>query len=131
MSVKKGLKPINEKVYVNPQKDWNRIKNGLSKYKSILDKFDDCISTSVVNTNINIINKLCDMLDIKTEIVFDYPTELKSTERLVDLCERHAATEYLAGTGGVDYLDTTLFDKSGIKITFQNNMVRKHVLEVL
>ena len=31
MSVKKGLEPIKDKIYLNPKNDWDRIKNRLSK----------------------------------------------------------------------------------------------------
>ena len=56
-----------------------------------MNLFDDCISESVAITNTKIILRACELLNIKTEIVFDYPTELKSTERLVDIIKKYGA----------------------------------------
>ena len=71
------------------------------------------------------------MLDIKTEIVFDYPTESKSTDRLLDLCKHYDATEYLSGVGAKEYLDECVFENNGIKVIYQDNLIKKHTLEIL
>ena len=131
MSIKKGLEPIKDKIYLNPKNDWDRIKSKLSEYKTILDEFDNCVFESLETTNFLIISKLCDMLDIKTEIVFDYPTESKSTDRLLDLCKHYDATEYLSGVGAKEYLDESVFENNGIKVIYQDNLIKKHTLEIL
>lgn len=41
------------------------------------------------------------------------------TGRLVELCKMLAATAYLSGTGGHDYLDEALFKKAQLKLLFQ------------
>ena len=45
MSTYRGLDPIVEKKYVNPLKDWSKIKKSLeaSYGKRLLEEFDDCI----------------------------------------------------------------------------------------
>lgn len=121
MSVKKGLEPIINKVYVNPENDWDKIKNKLKLYKNILNQFDDCINKNLSETNTKIIRKICHLLDIKTEIVSDYPTENKSTERLIELCRTYNATHYLSGLGAKKYIDIEKFEKNNIKLIFQNN----------
>jgi len=131
MSVKKGLEPIRDKIYLNPKNDWDRIKNKLPDYKSILDEFDNYIFTSLEKTNILIIKKLCELLNIKTEIVIDYPTELKSSDRLVDLCIKHKATEYFSGVGAKEYLDENKFHTNDIKVIYQETSIKKHTLEIL
>ena len=131
MSVKKGLEPIRDKVYIDPKNSWDKIKNSLPEYKSILNECDKCISESLLETNYCIIDKFCNMLDIDTLLEIDYPTHLKSTNRLVDICVQYGATEYLSGTGGKDYLDVKLFNDNGIKVLFQENMDRRHTLELL
>jgi len=115
----------------NPKNDWDRIKNKLPDYKSILDEFDNYIFTSLEKTNILIIKKLCELLNIKTEIVIDYPTELKSSDRLVDLCIKHKATEYFSGVGAKEYLDENKFHTNDIKVIYQDNLIKKHTLEIL
>lgn len=119
MSVNSGISQILEKNYVNYEKDWSKIKFNLKNYGTILDEFDDCISNSLSMTNKNIVHKIVGMLNISTSIVEDYPTNLKSTERLVDICKRYGATTYLSGIGGKKYLDESIFIKNGIKIEYQ------------
>ena len=130
MSVKKGLELINKKLYISPEKDWNKIKINLSEYDDVLSNFDNCIKENLAETNINIIRKMCDLLEIKTDIVIDYPTDFKSTDRLVDLCKYYGGTEYLSGSGGArEYLDTSKF--GDIKVDFQDNLIKEHSLETI
>lgn len=133
MSTNKGLEPIVNKRYVSNVKDWKTIKGGLHQYSKILNQFDDCITDNLSITNINIIKKICQMLSIKTEIVTDYPTNLVSTERLVDLCKTYHATTYLSGSSGKNYMDLSLFEQSNIKVEFQEekDMIKKPILEIL
>lgn len=133
MSVLKGLEPIVDKKYTNPNKSWEQIKNKNEKYRLTLSMFDDCIEESLAGTNVKIIKRVCNFLDIKTPIVLDVPTTLASTERLVSLCKRHGATTYLAGSSGRDYMDLSLFDKENIDVQFQedDSMIKKPILEVL
>ena len=133
MSVNKGLQPIKDKTYVNHINDWGKLKNSLPDYKFILNKFDDCITNNLSDTNINIIYKLKEILNIKTDIVIDYPTELLSTDRLVDLCVKHNANEYIAGVSGAKYLDISKFEEKNIKVTFQNknNMLSIPIIDFI
>jgi len=131
MRVPKTMENIIDKTYINSVYDWNKIKKGFPKLKNKLDVFDDCISESLANTNSKIIMKACEIFNINTKIVFDYPTDLKSTERLIDICKNYGATEYISGTGGKKYLDTSLFEESNIKISFQKNMIKKPLVEML
>lgn len=130
MSVKKGLEPIVNKIYVNPKNDWDKIKTKLKNYNTILNEFDDCISEKLSQTNTNIIKKICKLLDFKTKIVSDYPTDLKSTERLIDLCKKNNATHYLSGLGGKKYLDVDSFQINGIELIFQDedNLEKKPII---
>ena len=124
MSVKKGLEPIRDKVYIDPKNSWDKIKNSLPEYKSILNECDKCIGESLLETNYCIIDKFCNMLDIDTILEIDYPTHLKSTNRLVDICVQYGATEYLSGIGGKNYLDVKMFNDNDIKVVFQEDMDR-------
>jgi len=130
MSVNKGLEPIVNKKYVNYEKDWNRIKSNLNEYSDILNRIDNYISDRLFETNVNIIKQLCYMMNIKTKIVLDYPTSLKSTERLVDLCKHYGATKYLSGPSGKTYLDMKLFPDN-MEVIFQDNQDKKPIFEML
>ena len=131
LSTKKGLDPIREKYYISPIEDWNKIKNRLFEYKNILSEMDNLITNNLYETNKNIIKHLINKLNINTPLVEDYPTELSSTSRLVDLCKHYGATTYLAGQGGKEYLDESLFEKEGIKVIYQENLNKIHTLEYL
>jgi len=133
MSVNKGLDPINTKSYLNPLKDWERIKSSLPKYRKLLNEFNSCINDNLSSTNVGIILKIKEMLQMKTEIVLDYPTDLLSTERLVDICLKNGATKYISGVSGKKYLDLSLFKKNGIEVVFQNpeTMINKPIIDIL
>ena len=131
MSVNKGLEPIRDKVYIDPKKNWDRIKNSLPKYKSVLNELDKCVGESLSATNFCMISNLCDMLDIDTLLEVDYSTPLKSTNRLVDICVQYGAKKYLSGIGGKDYLNESLFKKEGIDVIYQETKKPVHILETL
>ena len=131
MRTKKGLDLIKNKVYDDPHYDWNKIKKGFPKINHITSEFDDCINNNLSITNINIIKKACGLLNINTKIVFDYPTDLKGTSRLVDLCKKYNATEYISGLGAKSYLQPELFEIENIKVTYQTNLVKKPLFEIL
>lgn len=142
MSVNKGLQTqqnsaptdsIFSKKYVNFKNDWDKIKNRLPDYRTILDEFDNSICESLSETNISIILKIKKMLNIKTPIIFDYPTQLKSTDRIIDFCEKYNITEYYSGVSGSNYLDVESFNRNNIKLSFQNKieMISIPILEKL
>lgn len=133
MSVNKGLDPISSKKYLNVKNDWNKIKNKLPKYRNILDLFDDCIDDNLSITNSKIILKIKKLLDIQTEIVYDYPTNLKSTDRLIDICLKNNATTYISGVSGKKYLDLNLFHENNIQVIFQEefNMNKIPIIDIL
>lgn len=118
MSTEKGLDPIIQKKYINPQEDWTKIKKKVGR--EILSKFDEDISTSLWETNYNIIKRVCKIMNIQTKIVLDDPTSLKSTERLVDICKNLSATKYVSGPSGQSYLDTAQFEKAGIEVVYHD-----------
>ena len=130
MSVNKGMEPIVNKKYLSPEKDWNKIKSNLSEYSDILVNFDEYISENLAETNVSIIKKLCEMLGIETDIVMDFPTDLRSTDRLVDICKHYGATKYLSGPSGKKYLDLDLFSDN-IEVIYQEEQTKKPILEIL
>ena len=135
MSVKKNLHrdltKISEVDYSNVHEDWESIKNRLPQYRDKLNYFDECISDNLVLTNKSIIVSICDLLNINTKIIDDYETELTSNERLIDICKTNNAETYLSGNGARAYIDEDLFNQNGINVIFQENIIKKHSLEIL
>lgn len=131
MSVNKGLQPIKDKRYVSYERDWSKIKKRLYMYD--LSIFDDYISESLLDTNIEIIKEITKILNINCQIELDFASNLTSTERLVNICKHYGAKKYIAGSGGRNYMDTSKFLDCGIEVEFQNNndMIKKPILEII
>ena len=117
MAINHGLDPIKEKVYTNHEDDWMKI---VSRYPK-LETFSKCISSVMWSTNCCIIRQVMRMLNLKTKIAFDFPTHLRGTQRLVEICQYYEADEYLSGVSGKKYLDLPQFDNAKIKVSFQEN----------
>ena len=120
-----------DKEYLNPENDWDRIKNNLPEHKDFLDTFDHFISEDLMLTNLKIINNIVKLFAIDTELTVDYETDLRSTERLVDICCAHGADKYLAGIGSKEYLNESLFEDRGIEVIYQDVKEPVHTLETL
>lgn len=77
---------------------------------------------NLVDLNMNFIYFLKKAFDIDTKIMFssDLGLRSKSSERLSDIIQALGGDAYLSGSGGSNYLDTTLFEKKGIRVEFQN-----------
>ena len=136
MAVTKGkLKDlIEEKFYVNPTRDWEFIKYEFPYLP--LDEFNWCIDTmtnKVGLTNVRIINKIIEMLNIKTTVYPSFVTDKKKSERLVELCEHYGCDTYLSGIGAKVYLDEKVFNDKGIKVIYQDEtkMIKKPIFDVL
>ena len=80
-------------------------------------------------TNFNVIKAIQKKLNINTEIITDYYTNLSSTARLVHLCKTYKATQYLSGVSGKKYLDTALFEKEGIEVIYQGKEESKPIIQ--
>ena len=129
MRVPHGLTPICEKEYIDPFKDWKKIKDSLPDYK--IGEFDSCIERNLASTNINIIRKIKKSLGIFTALLEDHPTILTGTARLVDICKTYGATHYLSGSSGINYMDLELFEREGIKVEYQAQQDSKPIIDVL
>ena len=71
--------------------------------------------------NIASVKMLAGCLGIATpvEIASSYAFDGVATERLVAICRHFGADTYLAGAGGHDYMDLSLFEAAGITVRFQ------------
>lgn len=128
----KTLEPINNKHYVDASADWQRIKRQFPTYEKLLSKFDDCINNHLATCNINMILRQFEIMGIKKQVIYDHETDLKASERLVDLCKKAGADTYLSGPSGKNYMDLKPFEDAGIKVVFQEPMQNaKSPLDVL
>jgi len=95
------------------EKNWPEIK------KEILSMDEYNLS----KINLRLIVFMLKKMDIKTKIIFssDFNLKLKSTELLIKLIKKVSDESiYLSGSGAKKYQDENLFQKSKIKIIYQN-----------
>jgi len=91
----------------------------------LFNNFDQSFKEGkLINLNMGIINWCLAYLNIKTKIIYSSKLFLKhkKTERLIEICKKLNAKEYLSTTGAKNYLekDMHLFSKEKIKIEFHN-----------
>ncbi|EIS3745144.1 WbqC family protein [Aeromonas hydrophila] len=74
--------------------------------------------THISQLNKSIIEAICKYLDISTKIStsMDYNLVDGKTERLVDLCQKVGAEEYVSGPSARCYIDSKVFEDAGIGI---------------
>jgi hypothetical protein len=74
------------------------------------------------NLNHDLISLICNYLEIDTLITQSSSYDLidGKTERLLNLCIKARATEYVSGPSAKDYIQESLFLDSGIQLTFFN-----------
>lgn len=132
MSVHRGLEPLATKRYAAPGTDWARIKQRIQPdYADVLAAFDGCIEENLAETNTAIIRRLFSLLGIGAEVMLDYETPLRGTDRLVDLCRHYGATTYLSGPSGPKYLDFEAFRAAGIDVDVQTGGGKRAAVELL
>lgn len=134
LSVKdiKHLDTIANKEYVQPWTDWQRGKDKFPQFRNVLDLFDDCIHKNVAVNNEQMIRRQLQLMGIKADILVDFPTELKGSERLLNLCLANGSNHYLSGSSGRNYLDSSLFENAGVKVEFQDHVeINRSPLQLL
>jgi hypothetical protein len=76
---------------------------------------------SLSELNIALIEKIAERLGINTrlEITSQLPEMPEDPDRrLIALCRHFNCETYLAGSGGRDYMDLSVWEKSGVKVVF-------------
>lgn len=116
----------------NPlKKHWKTISFAYKKapfFKEYEDIFDQIYSQKykyLRDLNVKIIKTICDILGIKTKIIFSSKLNLKEehmgkTEKLINLCKNVGITHLYEAKGGQEFIDPTLFHRENILINFQN-----------
>ncbi|XVQ82594.1 WbqC family protein [Microbispora siamensis] len=77
-----------------------------------------CDGTSLSEINRHFLEGICSLLGIEAGFTrsADYGATGSKTERLVDLCLKAGADEYLTGPAARAYLDESLFREAGIEV---------------
>lgn len=94
-------------------KHWKTLSNNYAKapcFRKYKDLFEDIYTkqlsdvTNLSQINFILIKNICDFLGIKTELLWDKDLGLieGKTEKLVDLCQKMEASEYVSGPAAKD-----------------------------
>lgn len=94
-------------------------------FKNYFPKLQSIFSRNyslLVDLNIEFIILMCNILEIKTKIIKSSELNISSSgsNRILDICKKLDANEYLSGMMGKDYLVLDNFNQNKIKIIFQN-----------
>ena len=90
-----------------------------SQFAARIEKaYQDASEEHLSQINYRFLTTICGILGIDTKITWsmDYRARGQKSERLVHICERAGATEYLSGPSARAYLDESLFEEAGIDI---------------
>lgn len=117
---KKGLK-WNE-VHFREIKDNYKNAPYYKKYEKSFEAIYGNEYKNLVDLNMEIINLLKDIFEIKSKIILSSELGLrsKSTTRLAEITEILNGDIYLSGPAGRNYLDVSIFEKKEIKVEYQD-----------
>lgn len=99
---------------------------GSAFYNEVLDLLEplymsnECENLSEINKKF--IVKICDYLDIKTNITDSYKYKIfgNRTEKLINICKQARADQYVTGPSAKNYLNEYAFESSKIKLVWFN-----------
>ncbi len=79
-----------------------------------------CDELFLSRINHRFLKAICMLLKIETEfrLSSDFEQIGDKSERLLNICKKLGATEYISGPAAKDYLDTRIFDAADIKVTW-------------
>ena len=110
------------------KKHWNAIKMNYAKsqyfkhYQTIFESlYAECSTESLLSLiNYKFIIEINAILGIQTKISWDtdYGLIEGKTQRLVDLCQKVGADEYISGPAAKSYIQEDLFNQANIKLTW-------------
>jgi len=71
----------------------------------------------------NQLSILLNFLEIKTKIVksSELQTKLNKELKIIEICKKIGADEYVSGPHGINYLNKSMFDKNNIKLQYYDN----------
>jgi WbqC-like protein family len=109
------------------QRHWKSIRASYAHapyYRPLKDMIEEwflaCTSRSLSEINRRLVAEVCRFLSIPTRLSLsmDYQLPDGKTERLVAMCLQAGADEYVSGPAARSYIDPSLFDRAGIRLTY-------------
>ncbi len=112
-----------------PQKHWASIKQNYTKapyfkeYKNFFEELYMNMQESYLSgVNYTFIQAITGLLGIQTKLSWstDYGAPEGKNERLLELCKRAGAAEYISGPAAKGYLNESLFNEQHIQVTWMD-----------
>lgn len=110
------------------KKHWNTIVHSynkakyFSRYKSLFEGlYLEQEERKLSLINFSFIEAVCEVLGIDTKLSWstDYTAKSENkTERLVEICKKAGANQYLSGPSARDYMETNLFLDANIELSY-------------
>jgi hypothetical protein len=110
-----------------PERHWSTLRHAYSRARGFAQEADfveelyaTVSSPMLSDINHHFLTRLCERLQISTSIMWssEYRPEGARTDRLLDLCRKAGASEYVSGPAARAYLDESLFAREGISVTW-------------
>lgn len=94
-------------------------------YHSYCDEINSIYAVETVTLselNIRGIKTICKLLNISTEFINskDLDTDGHKDDKIIDICQRVGAEEYLSGPAAKDYIDNSKFRSAGISLQYKD-----------
>lgn len=92
----------------------------LSEHRELLEQMFSEKNEKLIDLNLSVIRYLMKTLDIRTQTVLLSDLDVSSTgnRRLVDICKKTGASQFLAQAPAKKFIDEKLFLEEGVELTF-------------
>jgi len=124
-------KPLINEVLINNHSDWRKahfgsIKQNYSRapfFSTYINVFEEIYAKEweyLIDVNMAFVHALMDKLQLDREILFSSKLDVPETKthRLVNICVKFGATDYLTGDAAEDYIDESLFIEKNIRLHY-------------
>lgn len=122
-------KPLNLEVEIDNRKPWQKkhlrsLQQAYSKapcFDEVYPALEAVLSRDwqlLVDLDLALLEALTRLLDMKWKVVRSSELGIpgRKTERLIGICERFGATDYLTGDAAREYLDESAFEAAGVRV---------------
>jgi hypothetical protein len=105
------------------QANYSRAKHFGEVFEMLLPLYEDVSLKTLTELNKNFIEVICNYLGIKTKISYSWEYDISSVgrvDKLVELCVKAGASEYVSGPAAKAYLNEGYFQKENISVHWFN-----------
>lgn len=98
---------------------WKEVKDYIGYIVSDIRKFD-LLADYLYYSLQKLVTIICPDVKIVRSSGNEKPVSSEKNMHLIDLCKWVNGTDYICGSGGLNYIDSKIFEKNGINLLIQN-----------